>query len=323
MSNHFTIIFLIIIILNNPLFSERRILQKPADYKITVKDDTDLGIFNTRVKYDKRAELYYIYFTDEEGLQKKIWIEPAHLVDVIVEAKINKINDNEFKFEYSVLNKKSSKLELRYFDIEFRTDIYNIISPNIGNWNNGKYYKLVFRETFPSDKEIYNWGNCDENNPYTKRGFTSTGFGYTAKGLPGVVKCFADGENRKDPNINEDKFTEYLYTPVPKFFKDKVQGKTVGAVERFDTLDAGINRLIEYTNIAFEEGWIEDERTVKKFINEYKEMRNLFESRIHPEIKKRKVINFLKKVEKDKSLLPEAFALIYYNAEELLKILGR
>ena len=103
----------------------------------------------------------------------------------------------------------------------------------------------------------------------------------------------------------------------------RVQGRTVGAVERFDTLEAGINRLIEYTNIAFEEGWIEEERTVKKFINEYKEMRNLFASRIHPEMKKRKVVNFLKKVEKDKSLLPEAFVLIYYNAEELLKILDK
>nr|MBP7654422.1 hypothetical protein [Candidatus Dependentiae bacterium] len=93
--------------------------------------------------------------------------------------------------------------------------------------------------------------------------------------------------------------------------------------ERFDTLDSGINRLIDYTNIAFEEGWIEEEITVKKFINEYKEMRNLFESRIHTEMKKRKIVNFLKKVEKDKSLLPEAFALIYYNAEELLKILDK
>ncbi|MBP7652442.1 hypothetical protein KA977_03405, partial [Candidatus Dependentiae bacterium] len=272
MRKYFSIIFLIFVILNNPLFSERRILQKPADYKITVNDDTDLGIFNTKVKYDRRAGLYYIYFSDEEGLQKKIWIEPAHLVDIIVEAKINKINDNEFEFEYSVLNKKSSSLELEGFSIEYRYDIYNIKTPINYNWSSMKYNKNAWKDNFPTDKEIYGWGNCDENNPFTKRGFTSTGFGYRTKGLPGIVKCFADGKKTDDPNTSNEKFSEFLYSIVPYFFDDMVSGRTVGAVERFDTLDSGINRLIDYTNIAFEEGWIEEEITVKKFINEYKEM---------------------------------------------------
>jgi len=181
------------------------------------------------------------------------------------------------------------------------------------NWD---YFKFPHKEIF-----VWHFGYLQ----YIKPGEFNNNIGFSSKGLPGIVHCYVQGKNAMSCGWSEFPGEWAYIQPQRSDFKTKLYGKTVGAVEWFKTAEEGLKLLEDYTNESFVQGWIETEPEKNRILKEIGELKKIVISKQTLEIKKQIIENFMKDIQKsfdDKKILSESFALLYYNARALIKILN-
>ncbi len=318
----FYIIIAIIFLNIRQINAERKILNKP-EYKI---------IFSERAKKTNKAEVYKL----QDGGHKIVWEQegkkyekveyPRTLLDVIVECSVKENNNkNELQFLYTIHNSKKSKQDFIYLGIEYLNEIFNQNIPLKTDWRTGKRNHCLKENrsegTVYDNRKWLTWRSLRSAPllPGTSKGF----FSFETNGLPGIVYCIGKGNsNMSKWPIEPD---EEIANARPNSDEDILSGKTVGAVEWFKTTDEGIKRLEEYADESYLQGWIETEPEKNRILREIGELKKIVISKQTLEIKKQIIENFMKDIQKsfdDKKILSEAFALLYYNARALIKILN-
>jgi len=250
------------------------------------------------------------------GENKSLYWEPPTKCEATVECKVSDNSDSGgIIFQYTVHNEKNSIQKIRRFEIEYTTDIYNIIKSSTADAR--RYPKESWKPSKFPHKEIYRW----YFGYYTliKQGESEDKIGFSTKGLPGIVHCYIESESRETSN-GWTKVPDEFIDLRPSGFKTKLHGKTVGAVEWFKTTDEGIKRLEEYANESFTQGWIETQEAKYAILSEIKELKSVMNS-LHTGVEKQAAVDkFMDKIQKlfsEKKILSEACALLYYNSRAL------
>ena len=215
---------------------------------------------------------------------------------------------NGFEFRYHVSNKETALQNIWQFLVEVKTEGSNNITPQ--DWR----VSIIERPNI----RAASWGSRDSNRDIAP-GDSLSGFGLSSTGLPGIVKYFARGY--LEPPEGEIDFKE----GTNDIFYNSVKGTTIGPVDPpspFVALDF-LDTIISYKHQSFDLGWIDNQGVVNSLDAKLDNAKKQLE-RDNKTAAINQLEAFVNEVEaqKDKHLSNEAYALLKFNAEYLIKKLS-
>lgn len=275
--------------------------------------------YYSAVRFDPKTSNYIFSWKGYDGTRKSVIFEPATKIDVIVKVKIESTNRG-YKYEYKVVNLKTSLQDIRTFAVEYGAPVVRASSPD--GWLSRSFVQ----------KPV--WGWLGKQKLTIKPGDSFADFTFQSKGLPGIVKCYAQGYT-KIMEFPEEKPSE-IGKSIPKHFENMVSGKTIGPVSVSKDFNPLIfaNNLSSLVQESFSLGWIDDEEVVRSLEEKLKEasfniglglnrtlraIRFILTPKLNREARN-SLESFVNEVEsqKDKHILPEAHALLTFNAHYLI-----
>ena len=275
----------------------------------------------TTITYNQVTGNYLIKYPSSDSTFFYTTIfEPATKIEPFIDACVYfDLDSGLYKYEYTVKNGVNSQQRLLSFLVSFFSPIHNITKPN-NQWSALPYsFVPVFSW---SNTLISSYGGATPYDGIAPDSSTS-GFSFESSGLPTIMKSYSRGATPTLHFIEEPPGEVYLLLkPLRKFPANTVQRKTLGPKDPPEDFVATtfIDTLISYKHQALELGWITnqgvDNSLDKKLENAKKQLEKG---------KTKTALNhlnaFLNEVEaqKDKHLSSEAYALLKFNAEYLIK----
>ncbi|MEW5767955.1 MAG: hypothetical protein AB1797_10090 [bacterium] len=265
------------------------------------------------VEYDSDNKSYKIYYESYEG-ERKFWVlEPANKVEVYIDAKVEFSPVTEaYIYSYEVTSTENSLQSVWTFSVkyeDFEDAIVNVSSPE--GWFAGAFSYIP----------ILDWGGDPYYDKVIKPGEKQGGFSFQSQGLPGIVKCYAEGYTELFVFSNfESECAEAAGPPLPDPIENCVRGNTVGPIvppEVFEPLSF-LDNLISLKEQAYSLGWINNKGILNSLNQKLEAVRKNIQK---GKIKTAKNIlgAFINEVEaqKEKHLSSEAYALLKFNAQYL------
>jgi len=299
--------------------------KKPIE---AVKETVNHSYYKSELTPDGDFRFYYI---DEEGNETYTVFSPGVNAKVTLKAKVEKAG-KYYKYIFDLYNDSQSRQSIWRVGFEYNTEI-------IDNSRGDMRVHLDWVKT--ENISVLTFASLGEETDI-KSGESSKNY-YITSGIPGIVKYYVLGRE-KLPNT---------HSPISgRGFGSgySLNGKTIGAVkfpwegipelEGIDTdkmkphfkkrlpflkawdtprkFNAMIDRLLDYTEQSYEEGWIEEADTKQWIIDSLNDIRNLYNDNKRRETK-RAINEFLNDIEpyrdRDRLILTEAYGLLKYNLE--------
>ena len=271
------------------------------------------------VKFDPTTANYIYSWQGYDGTRKSVVYEPATKIDVIVEAGVKSANRG-YKYNYKVVNLKTGLQDITTFAVEYKAPVVRASSPE--GWLSRSFVQ----------KPVWGWSG--EQKAAIKPGDSFADFTFQSKGLPGIVKCYAQGYT-KIMRFPEEKPSE-IGKSIPKHFENMVSGKTIGPVSVSKDFNPLIfaNNLSSLVQESFSLGWIDDEEVARSLEGKlreasfniglgldrtFKAIRFILAPKLNREARNSLEI-FVKEVEsqEDKHITSEAASLLTLNAQYLI-----
>ena len=264
------------------------------------------------VEYDAGSKNYKIYYENYEG-ERKFWVlEPANKIEIYVNANVEfNPATQTYRYSYKVTSTKNSLQNVWSFSVECKDSIGSISSPK--GWGAGMYSYIP----------VLDWAGDPYHDRVIKPGETVGGFSFQTQGLPGIVKCYAEGYIELFVFSNfESECAEEAGPILPHPIENCVSGNTVGPTappEAFEPLSF-LDNLISLKEQVYSLGWINN-KGILNSLNQKLEAakKNIQKGKINTA---KNILNaFINEVEaqKEKHLSSEAYALLKFNAQYLIE----
>jgi hypothetical protein len=282
--------------------------------------------------YDPENDWFVFEYVSPELGKRQVIYDPANKVAPTIIAEVTwDDNTNDYAYRFAVENGAKGKQVLDKIIIKFSSSIYSQSAPN-DEWRMGEYRS--------GRTDTWKWTNTKGEPSGIAPGTTVDGFSYRSKGVPSIIDVFFFGERRvrfsgPSPTYDSDELRESFdrvyqsllsqYPEADVTVKRKVLGPATPPAE-LNPVDF-LDNIIDMKHEAFSLGWITNkgiERSLdakldaarkKLSAGDYGTARNILTA-------------FVNEVEaqgceshddcsKGKHLLPEAYALLKYNAQYL------
>jgi hypothetical protein len=312
----------------NPLFAKRRPLPRPELDKIehqptgrSLRADPKTGeplVYDVEgaITYDRRSGNFLLRWTGRRGKRLTVVYEPRLKVDAIVSAAvIYDSGGNAYRYLYSLRSLPSSQQKLQSFYVETRAPVEKVTSPDL-SWH-------AFHLTDHQKQHLQiaggrQWSQTRQGQVGLLPGTDASGFSYESAGLPGPVKCYAEGRTSLQ-DVGEV-IPEELIVAFGKADWIIPQGFTVGPEIPAQPFRAGpfLQKIAGYISVSVEQGWIESTQVAEEIRKSLEQLHDAVERR-----DRRQSDSILRDLmarvesEKDKALLSEAYALLKFNLEYL------
>ena len=234
------------------------------------------------------------------------WL-PRNNVSVNINCKITK-QDSTFTYTYTVHSNSASKQRINYFSVECKTS--NLVKSQPEGWDS--------RGNWVWDQDgwgtqVYYWHKPKEIMP----GKTLYGFKIETSAIPFISLFVVRGENMLPLTINYSSKQDSI-----DFVNNSVIGFSIGPSNPpspFIPLKF-IDSLISYKHRALSLGWIENQGIVNSLDSKLNNAKKMLAAG-NIKVAKNELNAFVNEVEaqKGKHLTSEAYALLKYNAEYLIK----
>jgi len=285
------------------------------------------GYYKSELTPDGDFRFYYI---DDEGNEMFTTFVLSTKVNVVVQTKVSK-QRSDYKYSFKIFNSGNSKQQVLRFAVGYSNELKEF-------YQNRE--EILLTTPNARRKNVISWLFCPSK--MIEQGGSREGLYIVSPGIPGIVKWYAGGDGSV-PNANAPSMDQSV-------FVNSVSGKAVGPVkfpwedipelEGIDTdkmkphfkkrlpflkawdnprkFNAMIDRLLDYTEQSYEEGWIEEADTKQWIIDSLNDIRNLYNDNKRRETK-RAINEFLNDIEpyrdRDRLILTEAYGLLKYNLE--------
>jgi len=288
---------------------------------------------------------------------KAVW-EPPIKVDVIVRGEVRfSPSIEKYIYDYKVANLKTSKQKVQRFAIEYKILPKRLIE-TYKPLKNEEDYKRQFREYdkiwknglneiernvtvkrpdenwrlsfcspilyFYYETFVWRWVDVKEHRRGILPGSSQEGFVLEDSNLPGIIQCFAKGYTPAltVPEEGTSRKISDHYSEITKYYGKGVSGKTIGPVpppERF-VAKTFLDQVLSYVKESEEQGWIETNRTANNIEESLNKIGKYLTSHKFSQAKE-EIKSLLKEIEtlKERELITEAYGLLMYNLEYLLK----
>jgi hypothetical protein len=220
-----------------------------------------------RIEVEPGTGNFKILFRNPDDTTKWAYqiFEPATKIDIIVESTA-KIDSNQFVYEYTIENLRTSRQNVASFAIELDTGIVRTCHvPLVGEWRcylpTNSRSSVFFSGAFMSDRS----GNIIKY--VLAPGTRLSGFVIKSEAPPGIVYCNSRG--RVDPQLlrvvgmDGEMVPDAIFRARPSPSEDRVRGRTIGPVRvpEHTRPEMFIDRIVSVLDTCLEEGWI-GKRTV-------------------------------------------------------------
>ena len=284
-------------------------------YEITADWYIDLDKYHTKLQVFTYYWNGFKYAFDPNKPQPQLYdFLVQNNIDVSLKASVEKV-DSLYKYNYVLHNLPNSKQEIKYFYLQFRSDsIYSSSQPK--NWLFVGSSGLFLFACLESPSLFYDSVNFIKKGELKK-------FNFTAKGLPSIIQYFIQAYNN-EPTVDDtiDGRTVTFDDLNNNIFINSNSGFTLGPSNIFDSLGniERVDSILSYTNQSFALGWIKNQTTADK----YDSLFNLAKTQLQQNNNagaKATLQTVLQQVDIDSTnnLTSEAYALIRYNTEYLIK----
>jgi len=310
-----------------------------------IRTEIESGTFNGHqagisFEIDNKKKKYIVSWLEgNEEIVRNIPMPPA--MDVIIKGEYiltKKVNKNEMIYRYWMKNGERSKAA-----------VIGLMLPNMFPQTHIKKVMKMKHGITTKDTKLannielsvyYSMGNLNRfslkhfnKNEVTKEGSLISykpgqGIEYPFDlaeiegGIPGVIKCYVelDYDDYK-PYMGllaeENDMATNTFAASKKQTSFMYSGNTVGPVpipNPFDRVQF-IDKVTSYINISVEEGWIEN----KEVIGNLKSALQKIKSNPGNKVQIKELIDSIEEYSKKEAMLSEAYSLLKYNLEYLLK----
>jgi hypothetical protein len=269
-----------------------------------------VGVIIDSVSYDEQIDDFVnktketVYSWNGEILGDFGVVRPATIpmdkLEVIVNANVQKGNEI-FNYEYQLYNNEISLQSIQNFSIATDVDtIFNGLAPSKWLLINSNLSLILF-----STDPYYS----DDMDSKILPGKEENRFKFSSFLLPKIVKYYIQGFNGGLSTLNDIK-------------SNSKSGYTIGPVEIVDTLISVnfLDTLISYNNQSFVLGWLLDSLTENKYANYFTTAKaQLQQNNIRAARTTLQTVLQEVDIDSTNNLTSEAYALLKYNTEYLLK----
>jgi len=227
-----------------------------------------------------------------------------------INCNVIKANDSTFRFNYYISNNILSKQQINEFYLEKNSEnLINLIEPS--GWNLSIYDNLIhwYDNNYYSARGIYITKNV------IKSGEESI-FSYESVSLPSIQSFYLRGYNF--PNLDPAN-GDSIYTDI---FNNSIAGATIGAKDHpypFITSNF-LDTILAYNQRSSEFGWITNQTTADKYDSLFNTAKTQLQQN-NNNAARITLQTVLQQVDIDSTsnLTSEAYALLRYNTEYLIK----
>ena len=259
----------------------------------------------------------------QEPVLIHVIFEPSTKIEPLVGAVAVKINNINYKYEYTVTNSSSSIQRMQEFDLEIHSSITDISSPD-EFWKSSSY-------TFVP---VFGWYNSkgEAGLSHLFNGIapdsSESGFSFVSSGLPTISNAYFSGKVTIYLTFPDEPPGEIdeLLKPLIKFPNNSVIKKTIGPKDPPIPFEASsfLDTLINYCTQSFALNWISDSLISAKYTTYFQNAKSHVQQNNNTAAIA-VLDSVLTDVEADSgvTLSSEAYALIKYNTEYLKEQLSQ